>query len=98
MRVPLDSHLLSTTLSCFIKQPLKSLFIYFIIALVDIYVNISQKCFIQNLGKKFIKLGISFYKKCLKIIKNTRKRAFSGEKYPTQWDDEAKNSEKTKVF
>ena len=30
--------------------------------------------------------------------KNTRKRAFSGEKYPTQWDDEAKNSEKTKVF
>ena len=39
-----------------------------------------------------------FYKKCLKIIKNTRKRAFSGEKYLTQWDDEAKNSEKTKVF
>ena len=36
--------------------------------------------------------------KCLKTIKNTRKRAFPGEKYPTQWDDEAKNSEKTKVF
>ena len=39
-----------------------------------------------------------FNKKCVKAIKNTRKRAFSGEKYPTQWDDEAKNSEKTKVF
>mgnify|MGYP003521283937 CR=1 FL=1 len=39
-----------------------------------------------------------FYKKCLKAIKNTRKRAFSGVKYPTQWDDEAKFSEKTKVF
>ena len=39
-----------------------------------------------------------FYKKCLKSIKNTRKRAFSGEKYPTQWDNEAKNSEKIKVF
>ena len=39
-----------------------------------------------------------FYKKCLKTIKNTRKRVFSGEKYLTQWDDEAKNSEKTKVF
>ncbi len=36
--------------------------------------------------------------KCLKTIKNTRKRAFSGEKYLTQWDDEAKNSEKTIIL
>ena len=57
-----------------------------------------KKNFILCLGKKFVKLGLSFYKKCLKIIKNTRKRAFSGEKYPTQWDDEAKNKVKTKVF
>ena len=34
----------------------------------------------------------------IKSNKNTRKRAFSGEKYPTQWDNEAKNSEKTKLF
>ena len=39
-----------------------------------------------------------FYKKRLKSIKNTQKRTFSGEKYPTQWDDEAKNSEKIKVI
>ena len=38
------------------------------------------------------------YKKRLKAIKNTRKWAFSGEKFLTQWDDEAKNSENTKIF
>ena len=36
------------------------------------------------------------------MLKNNKKtpenERFSGEKYPTQWDDEAKNSEKTKVF
>ena len=62
------------------------------------YFFFSQKCFIQNLGKKFVKLGLPFYKKCLKSIKNAQKRAFSGEKYPTQWDDEAKNSEKTIIL
>ena len=34
----------------------------------------------------------------LKNNKKHPKRAFSGEKYLTQWDDEAKNSKKTKVF
>ena len=36
------------------------------------------------------------------MLKNNKKtpenELFSGEKYPTQWDDEAKNSEKTKIF
>jgi len=35
------------------------------------------------------------------MFKNNKKhpkRAFSGEKYPTQWDNEAKNKVKTKVF
>lgn len=34
----------------------------------------------------------------LKNNKKHPKRAFSGEKYSTQWDDEAKNSEKTKFL
>ena len=34
------------------------------------------------------------------MFKSNKKhpKTLSGEKYPTQWDDEAKNNEKTKIF
>ena len=56
-----------------------AILLYYFNYIMSIILNFSQKNFILNLGKKFVKLGILFYKKCLKILKNTRKRSFSGE-------------------
>mgnify|MGYP006398530869 CR=1 FL=1 len=41
---------------------------------------------------------MNFIKTTQKEEKTPENERFSGEKYLTQWDNEAKNSEKTKVF